>query len=166
MHIRRILAVSLILLAAACDLEPLDPGEEEPGELLIFGADTRVLSTTPQRLETIATVVNAGEDAVLVRFGLCPTQDIVLRAYRTQARTGAPVWNSRVAFASRQCETGSVERTLATGESRVFVLPVTAQEILGDSLSAGQFFFTTTLRLLEPDVQTSELPSGAAVLTQ
>jgi hypothetical protein len=73
-------------------------------------------------------------------FARCPVD---LKLFRTPARTGRPVWSSHSERDTLSCpnlkSSGDVERSISW--------PV--HEILGDSLPAGQYFFTVGLRLAD-----------------
>src|SRR5690606_23442029 len=116
-------------------------------------AATRIAETAPV---TVYATVRAENTSSVRRDVTFPDACIVLlRAYRSPARTGAPAWDQRK---GAMCAMMLVELSLAPGESREYQTRATADQVLGDSLPAGTYHFTALLR---PDGRMVEVPAGA-----
>jgi hypothetical protein len=123
-----------------------------------YSAETRIAETAPVTVYATARVENTSSTQQEVTF---PDGCVVLlRAYRDASRTGAPAWDQQQGAV---CTMMLVQVSLAPGESREFVASVRADEILGDSLPAGRYYFTAVLR---PDGQRVEIAAGKAELAK
>lgn len=123
-----------------------------------YTAETRIAETAPVTVYATARVENTSSTQQGVTF---PDGCVVLlRAYRDPARTGAPAWDQQQGAV---CTMMLVQLSLAPGESREFVAGARADEILGDSLPAGRYYFTAVLR---PDGQRVEVAAGEAELAR
>jgi len=141
---------------------------------LRYRVETRVEPGSPRELRTVVTVTNSGPRRVSLEFGACT---LLLRAYRTPARTGRPVWYSeraRPRWAGKDdfgyaCPMYLAHRVLAPGESvspKEFQARVPVPEILGDSLPEGRYSFTAQLGFAGANrADTVRLPAGEADLT-
>lgn len=148
-------------LAACGGPGPVGDGEPGPGggpqrQVTVGGvtysAVTRIAETAPVTVYATARAKNTSSGRQEVTF---PDGCVVLlRAYRDAARTGAPAWDQQRGVA---CTMQLVTMSLAPGETREFLARATADQILGDSLPAGRYYFTALLR---PDGQAVEVPAG------
>lgn len=115
---------------------------------LTFTATTTVASSS---LNVHATVTNTNAQPVRLEYGACA---ITLLAYRTSDRSGNPAWNS--AFREPYPPAGyryacpsylavgklNPAETLSPGE---FNVRIPINEMLGDSLPAGHYYFTALI---------------------
>jgi hypothetical protein len=160
-------ALSLAALAACSAPGSGDEGRPGPGggpprQATVGGvrysAETRIAETAPVTVYATARAENTSSARRAVRF---PDGCVVLlRAYRDPARTGAPAWDQGRGVA---CTMMLVEVSLGPGESREFLASARADQILGDSLPAGTYYFTAVLR---PDGQRVEVAAGEAELAR
>jgi hypothetical protein len=137
---------------------------------LRFRTEIRLVGT---ELHAASSVTNTTSRAIYLEYGACA---LSLHAYRSAARSGAPVWRSdrrapweRLGPRERRggygCPAYLRARALAPGatlERREFQLRVPLIEILGDSLLDGRYYFSAIVRL--NDGHTPEIPSGSATL--
>ncbi|MFO7260793.1 MAG: BsuPI-related putative proteinase inhibitor [bacterium] len=154
-------ALWLAGLAACSGPGPAGGGEPGPAagpqrqvtvEGVTYTAEVRIAETAPPTVYATARVTNTSSSRQTISF---PDGCVVLlRAYRDAARAGAPAWDQqRGAFCTMQL----VELDLAPGESREFQASTRADEILGDSLPVGRYYFTALLR---PNGRAVEVPAG------
>jgi hypothetical protein len=131
---------------------------------LRFRTEIRLVGT---ELRAASSVTNTTSRAIYLEYGACALR---LRAYRSPARSGAPVWRSerrgpwerRGGYACpAYLKTGALAPG-ATLQSREFRLRVPLIEILGDSLLDGRYYFSAIVRLNHG--HTREIPSGSAML--
>jgi hypothetical protein len=125
--------------------------------------ETRVEDVAPRHLVTRVTATNTGSRRVEVQFGDCALR---LRAYRTPARTGRPVWRSELrrppydrdedgfGYACLAYLAGAVVAPGETIAPNEFTARIPFPEILGDSLPDGRYWFAADLDLL------AERPAG------
>lgn len=117
-------------------------------ERLAFGAETLLSGARRDTLTTRVTVTNRGTTPVLAAHGDCAVE---LRAWRTPARQGEPVWrSSRV---DHVCLDYLDQKTLAPGEAYSpdpFRVRFQVQRILGDSLAPARYYFDAEVRLVDP----------------
>lgn len=145
-------------------------------EGLAFQAETRVVESegSPKRLRTRVIVMNQNTRRVEVNYGDCSPQ---LRVYRHAHRSGGPIWyegrlpgkDPKTGMLTRICDAYGLNDIINPGDSLVvqrFQLEPTVAEVLGDSLLKGRYFFTAVFRITGLRFQTSELPSGSAMLTR
>ena len=127
-------------------------------EGVTYTAETRIAETAPVTMYTTVRVENTSSGRQEVTF---PDGCVVLlRAYRDAARTGAPAWDQQRGVA---CTMQLVTMSLAPGESREFLARATADQILGDSLPPGRYYFTALLR---PAGRAVEVPAGEGELAR
>lgn len=167
MRIRGAWAATLWLagIAACSGPGPVGDGGPGPGgmaqrqvtvEGVMYTAETRIAETAPPTVYATARAENTSSSRQEVTF---PDGCVVLlRAYRDAARTGAPAWDQQQGV---MCTMQLVELSLAPGESREFLASARADQILGDSLPAGRYYFTAVLR---PNGRVVEVPAGEAEL--
>ncbi len=128
--------------AATADTPPTQSIEK-----LACAAETLLSGTRRDTLATRVTVTNRGTTPVLVAHGDCAVE---LRAWRTPARQGEPVWrSSRV---DHVCLDYLDQKTLAPGESYSpdpFRVRFPVQRVLGDSLAAARYYFDAEVRLVD-----------------
>ncbi len=129
---------------------------------LSFRAETRLVSEAPAGVQapvsirTVVTVTNTSKQRVHTGIRGCT---VLLRAYRTLARSGAPVWDQAQAVG---CMQDPMRLSLAPGESREFETGADAWHVLSDSTPPGRYYFSALFRLAD---QTLELPAGDVELT-
>lgn len=162
--VRRSWLAALAVLAAACATpeSPLDPQTSPQPARLVDGvayrADTAILESFPVVLRTEVTVRN--ETAAPVSIQLADGCTVLLRAYRTETRAGAPAWDQ---LRSAICTMQLVGIDLAPGEEEKLGVMVNAREILGDSLPNGTYYLTAVVR---PVGGTVEIAAGRADLAR
>jgi hypothetical protein len=156
---------TLLVAALACAAcAPAPPNDTAPGGSgaahgpLRFEASTAVLRSFPAQLSTTVTATNTSGQAQTVEMpGGCT---VLLRAYRTPARTGTPAWDQqREAVCTQQL----LIEEYAPGQSRQYHGRATAVEILGDSLPNGRYYIAALLRPAGGEV---EVPAGEADLAR
>jgi hypothetical protein len=132
---------------------------------LALRAETHVIDATPDTLRTTVRVTNASNRPLRVEHGACALR---LRAYRTAARAGRPVWASewhrKPGWEYFDCEMILYIPELAPGDSfprERFMLQLPVPEFLGDSLREGRYYFTATIDLKS---DTTRLVAGDARL--
>ena len=162
-------AATLWLAALAACNGPGPTGDVESGpaarpqqqmtvEGVTYTAEVRIAETAPPTVYATARVENRSSSRQDITF---PDGCVVLlRAYRDAARTGAPAWDQQQGAI---CTMQLVVLDLAPGESREFQASVRADEILGDSLPAGRYYFTALLR---PNGRVVEVSAGEAELSR
>jgi hypothetical protein len=133
---------------------------------LRFRTEIRLVGT---ELHAASSVTNTTSRAIYLEYGACALR---LRAYRSPARSGTPVWRSerRAPWERRggyACPAYGVTSILAPGATlrgkwREFQLRVPMIEILGDSLLDGRYYFSAVVRLNSG--HTREIPSGSVTL--
>jgi len=127
-------------------------------EGVTYTAETRIAETAPPTVYATARVENTSSSRQDITF---PDGCVVLlRAYRDAARAGAPAWDQQ---RDAMCTMQLVELSLAPGESREFLASARADQILGDSLPAGRYYFTAVLR---PNGRVVEVPAGEGELAR
>jgi hypothetical protein len=142
--------------------------------------ETRVEDVAPRHLVTRVTATNTGSRRVQVQFGDCALR---LRAYRTPARTGRPVWRSELrgppyergedgfGYACLAYLAGAVVAPGETIAPNEFSARIPFPEILGDSLPDGRYWLAAELDLLGErpagglDRDSVRLAAGEAELT-
>jgi hypothetical protein len=107
-----------------------------------------------------ATVINTGTLPAHVEFGECSLR---LRAYRTPARTGEPVWRSE--WRGEACILVLYSSLIAPGDSlsRPLRFRASVAQVLGDSLPDGRYHFAAVLELNSGAMP--EVPAGDALLS-
>lgn len=164
-HAPRLLLAATLACAACAPAPAPAPQDGAPGGSsssyqgpLRFQASTAVLRSFPAQLSTTVTATNTSNQAQTVEMpGGCT---VLLRAYRTPERTGAPAWDQQRDTA---CTLQLLVEQYAPGQSRQYHGRATAVEILGDSLPNGRYYLTALLR---PAGGTVEVPAGEADLAQ
>jgi hypothetical protein len=164
-HAPRLLITAALLCAACAPASSAAPEDGAPGEStasyqgpLRFEATTAVLRSFPAQLSTTVTATNTSAQAQTVEMpGGCT---VLLRAYRTPERTGAPAWDQG---RDAVCTLQLLVQEYAPGESKQYHGRATAVEILGDSLPNGRYYLTALLR---PAGGAVEVPAGEADLAQ
>jgi hypothetical protein len=148
-------------------------------ETLQYRVNTRVEGIAPRELHAAVTMINMGTRYVRVEYSDCALQ---LRAYRSPARSGRPVWISErrrpPGFTSGYaCALNLLHKEIAPGQEispEEFQIQVPFHEILADSLPQGQYYFTSLLefvsrsvdpRTRRPHRDTLQVPAGEAWLT-
>ena len=148
-------------------------------ETLQYRVDTRVERIAPRELRSAVTLINTGSRYVAVDYGGCRLK---LRAYRTPARTGRPVWISELRRPPHPnsiyaCDYAGAQDLIAPGQAispEALQIRVPFYEIVADSLPTGMYYFTAVLdfripstdpRTRRPQQDTVRLPAGEAWLT-
>ncbi|MDQ3309886.1 MAG: hypothetical protein M3497_07140 [Gemmatimonadota bacterium] len=140
---------------------------KSPHEGLAYRATTRLVPGTPDTLMTRVTAANITRRPIHIEYGGCALQ---VRAYRSAARSGQPVWRSEGrqpvdGTSSYTCPLYAASATIAPDESfspREFSLRVPVPEVLADSLLNGRYHFSVSLHLNR--IQTPAFPAGEAEL--
>lgn len=144
---RTVLILFSALFVAGCGgaEDPVRPDPTLPSRVVNgvgFSAQTLFLESFPVQLAPSITLHNESDEPAEVVF---PDGCVVLlRVYRTPARTGEPAWDQA---RTTGCTAALVEVELAPGESRDLqgaIVP--AQTILGDSLPNGRYYLAVLVR--------------------
>lgn len=143
----------LLVMIAACSrpeypaqpVQPESPTAHQGTTMtegdLHYVAETAIRESFPVQLATTVTAANIGRRPAAIEFtDGCP---VLLRAYRTPDRTGAPAWDQAH---DTFCTMAIQNFTINPGESRRFTTQADAREILGDSLPNGRYYLTAVLR--------------------
>jgi hypothetical protein len=134
-----LLAAALLVTACRRSTDSPPDGDQFAGSRVVVDgltlrAETAVLESFPVQLRTRVTASNETGQPISFTTGGCR---VLLRAYRTARRTGAPAWDQeRVAV----CTMEIAEERIGPGQSREYTVGTNAAEILGDSLPNGQYF--------------------------
>jgi hypothetical protein len=123
------------------ELPSLRQGAPQTEGDLRYTAETAILESFPVQLATTVRVSNVGSRPAALEFSDgCP---VLLRAYRTAARTYPPVWDQeRDTFCTQALQLF----TLEPGNTKEFTVRTDARQILGDSLPNGDYFLTAVVR--------------------
>jgi hypothetical protein len=122
-----------------------------PNAGLALGALTSVTGPDADTLRARVTITDTTSSPVRLEYGAC---SLSLLAYRSPARTGAPVWNSMARRSLGGLRYGcpaylavGVVQPGQTSSPREFNVTYPVREILGDSLSNGRYYFIALVRL-------------------
>jgi hypothetical protein len=134
----------------------------QTADAVIYRATTETDATAPAAIRTTVTATLAHAGGSRLRYSLdCP---VTLYAYRSRVRRDAaprsrePDWKS-----PQRCGPELQEMWLQRGDSRSFELRTSAQEILGDRLLPGRYYFVAVVR---EERRTVYLAAGEAELTR
>jgi hypothetical protein len=165
--------ISLLVFTAACsradgDMAPNpSPSRDSAGgpgarsysaEGLTYRAETAVLESFPVQLATTVKVQNTTRQPITLTFpDGCP---VLLRAYRTSDRVGAPAWDQ-----AREtiCTMAIQEFEIKAGDTLELHRRASAAEILGDSLPNGRYWLTAVVRRMGGPI---ELAAGEVELAR
>lgn len=112
-------------------------------------------------VQVILAVQNPGQIPVRVEHGAC---SFGVRAYASRERAGRPVWDNRLP-ANVACVDIGLSFAVAPGAAHdVTVGRHIPADVLGDSLPAGQYYFTVALR--DPRAGLVVVPAGEANLAR
>lgn len=110
-------------------------------EGLTFRAETAVLERFPVQLVTTVKVQNTTQHPVTLTFP--DGCRVLLRAYRSSDRTGAPAWDQERVLG---CTLAIQEFEIKAGDTLELPRQASAVEILGDSLPNGRYWLTAVVR--------------------
>ena len=128
---------------------PLPPGMNVTGEI----------APDPRRagfLIASAHLFNGGPETFRRSVNSC---SVIVRAYG-KPDSRRPSWRSDKARTT-VCKSLLHIVELAKGGDRLLTMRLASRDILGDSLSAGRYTFTVSIRFFEPSATTREYPAGA-----
>lgn len=122
-----------------------------PNAGLALGALTSVTGPDADTLRARVTITDTTSSPVRLEYGAC---SLSLLAYRSPARTGAPVWNSvarrslgGLAYGCPLYLAVGVVQPGETSSPREFNVAYPVREILGDSLPDDRYYFIARVRL-------------------
>ena len=128
-------------------------------DLLDFVASSQVTSANPMRFSSSVVVANTTTASIDFTPAACGLRTLV---YSSSARTGTPVWDSKVREASLNCVTPS-KVTLAVGKSVTYTLNATGAEVLGTSGTPGTYYLVDEITL---DSQPVRINAGEVILAR
>ncbi|HEV2148806.1 MAG TPA: hypothetical protein VGR37_15485 [Longimicrobiaceae bacterium] len=134
---------------------------------LVFHAESHLAAETgarveapgaqaPQTVHVALTVSNPSRERIETGIRGCT---VLLRAYRTPARTGEPAWDESRGIG---CAQAPMRLALGPGESRTFGRQADVWRILGESLPPGRYALAVLFRLAD---RTLEIPAGEVELS-
>lgn len=126
-----------------------------------FRATTELAPGSPDTVVTTVTLVNEGRRALEVVRDRCYHTE--MSAYDSAGRQTQPRWTSR--HLEYFCLARKYEETLEPGDSAVFPVSYSVNQILGDSLRPGRYYFTGRLRLRESGIDSGEIETMTVDLT-
>jgi hypothetical protein len=152
--------VGLVIALAAMAAEPdvLDATPAAPSELRFSVAAKKVRDG---KVLLQATVKNIGSKTVKVAYGMCFSNNVLVRLYRTPDRKPPAVWDSEARWAP--CRLARLVGPIGPKRSispRELAGEVDARGVPDD----GTYYATATIRLDEPKMESPELPAGTLVV--
>jgi len=128
-------------------------------DVLDFSATSQVTSANPMRFSSTVVVANTTAEAVSFTPS-CPIPRILV--YSSAARTGTPVWDSRVRDAATLCVTPQ-QVTVGVGKSVSYTNTATGAEVLGTSGAPGTYYLVDEVSL---DGEAVRINAGQVILAR
>ena len=141
----------VVIGIAGCASVPSTSNEALPHSLSAIAQSAVTLRDTVQQLSTSVKLTNSGVKPVHLEYGACAVRVL---AFRDEARTGSPVWNSDYGKPYHSpypfgyvCTMQLFETDLQPGKNLDFGFQVPVIDLVGDSLPNGRYYLAADLLL-------------------
>jgi len=113
-------------------------------DLLTYVGSSQVTGANPMRFSSKAVITNPTTESITFTPACLTPRTLV---YSTAARTGTPIWDSKVRDAATLCAATPAPVTLAAGKSVTYTLTATGSEVLGATGIPSTYYLVNEVTL-------------------